>query len=352
MRRRPRRPVIALGLLIAAAALPLCRPASAQTATLRIVRPLDLGALPLIVMQREHLIERTAEAMGLGEVAVTWSAPDREGPLAALASGRADLAMAGLAAFLVAQDAGPGTAGELRALGAVVQRPYVLVTRNGKINTLRDFTDRDHIAVPALRVSGPALMLELAAAQEWGPDKYDKLDRLVVARGDDVAAVALMSGAGGSSGGIDAHFSRSPYVDAELGDPAIHRVMDSFDIAGPHSDAVLATTLRLATADPELLKAVLSALEAADDYIKRAPGAAAEIFATATATATATEAREQDISLEDLSDMIGDPDLAYRAAPVGVLRLAQFMQRIGRLRHRIDRWQDLFLPAARDLPGS
>ena len=50
--------------------------------------------------------------------------------------------------------------------------------------------------------------------------------------------------------------------------------------------------------------------------------------------------------------MIGDPDLAYRAAPVGVMRLVDFMQRVGRLKRRPTAWQDLFLPEARDLPGS
>ena len=45
-------------------------------------------------------------------------------------------------------------------------------------------------------------------------------------------------------------------------------------------------------------------------------------------------AKDQDIPLEDLSDMIGDPDLAYAAAPAGVLRLADFLHRTGRLKRR------------------
>jgi NitT/TauT family transport system substrate-binding protein len=314
--------------------------AAAETAALRIVRPLDLAALPLIVMEHEHLIERTAEAMGLGAAAVTWRVPDGRGALAMLTNGRTDLAMADVVPFLVAAETAAASPTAPRALGSVVERPYVLVTRNKAIHTIRDFRTGDHIAVPAIKLSGPAVMLEMAAAQEWGGQDYARLDPLVVARPDAVAADALLSGAGG----IDAHFSRSPYVDAELADPAVHRVMDSFDIAGPHSDAVLATTTSFAAANPELCKAVLSALQAADDYIGKTPGAAAEIFAGAV--------KDQDLSLEELSDMIGDPDLAYRAAPAGVLRIAQFMQGHGRLKHTVAHWQELFLPAARDLPGS
>lgn len=334
---RRRRVRLAAALLLGA--LSLARPALAETA-LRVLRPIDLSALPLLVMEHEHLIERTAEAMGLGELGVKWSTPGSGDATAALAGGQADLAMADMAPFLVAADAGAGSPAELRALGAVAQRPYVLVARKESIHTIRDFGGADRIAVPAPKISGPAVMLEMAAAQEWGFERFDKLDRLVVARADSAAAEALLSG----KGDIDAHFSRSPEADTELADPAVHRVMDSFDIAGPHSIAVLAATTRFRDANPELCKAILSALQEADDLIKKTPGAAAEIYAAM--------AKDQDTPLEELSDMVGDPDLAYTAAPAGLMRLADFLHRIGRLKRRPESWRELFFPEARDLAGS
>jgi NitT/TauT family transport system substrate-binding protein len=120
--------------------------------------------------------------------------------------------------------------------------------------------------------------------------------------------------------------------------------MDSFDIAGPHSAALLVATTAFRTANPTLCAAILSALQTAGDFIKSNPGAAAEIFAAMV--------KDQDIPVEDLTDMIGDPDFAYTAAPVGVMRLVDFMHRVGRLKHRPASWQDLFLPEARDLKGS
>jgi NitT/TauT family transport system substrate-binding protein len=328
-----------LGLVLVLASI-AARPSLAQDSTLRITRPLDLVALPLIVMEREHLVERTAEAMGLGTLTVKWSAPDKTGSIEALAAGDSDLTVVDVAAFLIAADATAGTPDQVRGVGALAQRPYVLVARNPAIKTIRDFGAKDRIAVPELKVSGPALMLELAAAQEWGPEHYDKLDPLMVARPDAAAADALLSG----KGDVDAHFSRSPYADDELGEPAVHRVMDSFDIGGPHSAAVLATTSRFRGANPELCKAILAALQQADDLIKKNPGEAAEIFGTLV--------KDQGIPLEALTDMIGDPDLAYAAAPAGVMRLADFMQRIGRLKHRPNSWQDLFVPESRDLAGN
>ena len=156
---------------------------------------------------------------------------------------------------------------------------------------------------------------------------------------DESAATALIAG----KGEVTAHFSRTPYVDRELAEQAISRVMDSFDIAGPHTGTVLAATARFRDANPKLCKAVLSALQQAAEFIEKSPGTAAEIFAAM--------AKDNDIPPEDLSDMIGDPDLVYTAAPAGVMRIAEFMHRTGRLARVRSDWRELFLPEARDLAG-
>jgi NitT/TauT family transport system substrate-binding protein len=330
-------------LLIAplgAVAISWTRRLRAETDTVRLVRVLDLSALPLLIMEHERLIERTAEAMGLGKVAVSWRAPDKGDPIDELAAGQAGFAASDLIPFLVAAEADPGGgAAAIRALGAVARRPYVLVTRNPAIRTIRDFGPGDRIAVPALKLSGPAVMLEMAAAQEWGIGDHQRLARLAVAMPDESAAAALVAG----KGEITAHFSRTPYVDRELAHPAISRVLDSFDIAGAHSGTVLAATKRFRDANPELCKAVLSALQQAAEFIEKSPGAAAEIFAGM--------ATGDDTPPEDLADMIGDPDLVYAAAPAGVMRIAEFMHRIGRLPRRPASWRDLFFPESRDLAG-
>ena len=329
---------------IGAAVLARTQKPRAASGAVRIVRPIALPALPLLIMEHEHLIERTAEAMGLGQVAVAWLAPDKMSGLDALAAGQAEFAVAELVPFLAAADRETGGAAAgisvIRALGAVAQRPYVLVTRNPAIRTIRDFGPADRIAVPALKLSGPAVMLDMAAAEEWGIDRADRLAALAVAMPDDAAASALIAG----KGPVTAHFSQTPYVDRELAEPAIRRVMDSFDIAGPHTGPLLAATSGFRDANRELCKAVLSALQQAGEFIEQNPGAAAEIFAAM--------AKDDDTPPEELSDMIGDPDLVYSAAPSGVARIAGFMHRTGRLRRSPAGWRAFFLPEARDLPGS
>ena len=326
--------------LAVAALVGFARPGHAETETLRILRPVDLAALPLLIAEHEKLIEKAAQKAGINALTIKWSAPGKTGPLDALAAGQADFVAAEIVPFLIGTEASADKMPPVRALAALAQRPYVLVTRNAAVKTIRDFKDNDRIAVPSVKNSGPAVLLEMAAAQEWGPDKYAKLDPLTVARSDEAATEAVESG----KGDIASHFSRSPYSDDELADSKIHRVMDSFDIAGPHSATLLVTTTRFHDAHPSICAALLGALTEADQLIKSSPGHAAEIYVGME--------KDHDIALEDLSDMIGEPDLAYSTAPAGIMRLAEFMQRIGRLKHPPASWKDVFLPEAHDLAGN
>jgi NitT/TauT family transport system substrate-binding protein len=329
-----------IGWAAMAVAIGLSRPGLAETDTVRILRPVDLSTLPLLVAEHEKLIEKQAMQRGLKPPTIRWSVPGKAGPLDSLAAGQADLAATDIVPFLVAVETTAGTPQQVRGLAALAQRPYVLVTRNPAIKTIRDFKETDRIAVPALKSGGPALLLQMAAAQEWGPENYAKLDPMMVARSDEAATEAVESG----KGEIASHFSRSPYSDDELADPKIRRIMDSFDIAGPHSASVLAMNARFHDANPGLCAAILAGLRDADLLIKDNPGQAAEIYVGAE--------KDHDIALEDLSDMIGDPDLAYMTAPTGVMRLAEFMQRIGRLKQLPASWKDVFFPEAHDLPGN
>ena len=61
-----------------------------------------------------------------------------------------------------------GTPQEARALIAMQSMPYVLVTRNPAVKTIADFTDKDKIALPAVKLTGHAIALEMEAAQDLG----------------------------------------------------------------------------------------------------------------------------------------------------------------------------------------
>jgi NitT/TauT family transport system substrate-binding protein len=316
------------------------RPAMADVATLRIVVPTDVAALSLIVAAHERLVEKQLEARGLGGVTVQWLTPNGGNPIDQLLNGQADVvATTDLVGFLLAWDERSGTPQEIRGLAGLARMPYQLLTRNPAIATIRDFTAKDRIAVPALKVSLPAVMLEMAAAAEWGAQHYDKLDAFTVAHSADDADNALHSG----KGDIDTDFARMPYADDERADPAIHRVMDSFDIDGPHNVGVVVTTAQFRDANPALCAALVGAITGADAFIKQSRGAAAEIY-------DAME-KNNSVPLEALTDMLGDPDTGFAPAPTGTQRLTGFLHQIGRIKHSPDSWQQLFFPEIYKLPG-
>jgi sulfonate transport system substrate-binding protein len=329
---------------IAATAALLCallaRPVTAAEITLRIVVPMDLAALPLIVAAHDRLIEKQAEARGLS-LSVQWLVPNGGNAIDQLLRGQADMiATPDLAEFILAWDQRSGTPQEIRGVAALARMPYQLLTRNEAVKTILDFTAKDRIAVPALKTSLPALLLQMAAADQWGAKQHDKLDPLMVARNPDKADDEMTSG----KGEIDSHFVRSPYADDERADKAIHRVMDSFDIAGTHSVGVILTSAQFRDANPTLCAAVVDALTGADNYIKANRGGAAEIYVNT--------AKDQGLQVEELTDMLGDPDTSFAVAPAGMQRIAAFMRQIGRIKHNPESWQALFFAEIHQRPGS
>jgi NitT/TauT family transport system substrate-binding protein len=323
------------------AAWAVANPAAADVATLRVVVPDDIAALPLIVVAHDRLIEKHAAARGMGAVEVQWLSPNGGNPIEQLLNGQADVvATTDLVDFLLAWDERSGTPQEIRGLAALAQMPYELLSRNPAVRTIRDFTAKDRIAVPAVKNSLPAVMLEMAAANEWGTEHHNRLDALMVAHTAAEADTALHS----DKGDIDADFARMPYSDDERADPAIHRVMDSFDIAGPHSSGVVVTTAQFRDANPSLCAALVGAITEADTFIKERRGAAAEIYDSSD--------KRNGIPVEILTDMLGDPDTGFSPAPAGFQRLIGFLHQTGRVKHNPDSWQQLFFPEIYKEPGS
>ena len=66
---------------------------------------------------------------------------------------------------------------------------------NPNVKTIKDFTDKDKIALPAVKVSIQAVTLQMAAEQAFGPGQQNKLDSLTVSMSHPDAQMALLSGA-------------------------------------------------------------------------------------------------------------------------------------------------------------
>ena len=66
-------------------------------------------------------------------------------------------------------------------------------SRNPKVKSITDLTESDRIAVPSVKVSFNATLLQMAAAKHWGMANYAKLDHLTVGLGQMDAVAAMMS---------------------------------------------------------------------------------------------------------------------------------------------------------------
>src|SRR5215471_16246173 len=162
-------------LAIALALVGLLRPAVAEV---RFARQLGLGYLQFYVMEDQKLVEKHARDLGLGAVTARWFPLGTPTAINdAILTGSADIMGVGLPAFLTLWDKTRGNM-NVTAIVALNRQPAYLNTRDPKITSVRDFTDKDRIALPAPKVSVQAIMLEMIAEKTFG--KHDVLDRLTV----------------------------------------------------------------------------------------------------------------------------------------------------------------------------
>ena len=81
----------------------------------------------------------------------------------------------------------------MKGIAACGGMPMHLLTRNPRVRTLSDFTEKDKIAVPTIKVSSQATILQMAAEQEFGPSGRDKLDSITVQPGHPDATLAMLT---------------------------------------------------------------------------------------------------------------------------------------------------------------
>jgi NitT/TauT family transport system substrate-binding protein len=328
--------IVALALLAVAAALP----ARAEASRVRVALQPGLAWLPFLVMGEEKLVEKRAASAGLGEVAAEYRTVTGGNVMnEALLAGDLDYATSGIPPFLILWDKGRG-ANAVKAVSAFGATPFALVTRNPRVRTIRDFGPDDKIALPTVKASGQAVLLQIAVEREFGAAEYARLDALTISMPHPEAAQAIITG----KGEITAHFSTSPFQEAELRAPGVRSVLTTRDIfETPFSNGLLYTTQRFHDANPQLFRAFMAALQEAADRINGDKRAAAELYVRVTRDKT---------PVEEVLQSISAPGVEYGPAPHNVFEIASFMNRVGTVKQKPSSWKDLFFAEAHELPGS
>jgi NitT/TauT family transport system substrate-binding protein len=314
-----------------------CGAVLSQSNQVRFARQLGLGYLQFYVMQEKQMVEKQAERVGL-RLTATYSGMGTPTAIAdALLSGNVDVIGIGLPVFLTLWDKTRGNM-DVRGIVAMNRQPAYLTTRNPNIKSVRDFTDNDRIALPAPKVSVQAIMLQMIAEKTLG--KFDALDKLTVGMSHPDGTTAMLSG----KLEITSHFTSAPFQYQQLENPAIRKVLSSYDATeGPNTFAVVATIARWRETNPQIYKIVYAAILEANEFIAKNPRETAEIF---------LKLENSRLPVPFIEKMIKDPEFSYAPEPENVMKIYSFMNKVGALKNMPATWQDLFFPEVHALKGN
>jgi NitT/TauT family transport system substrate-binding protein len=336
MRQRSLRAIAAIALTAFAIGS-----ARAEVSAMRISRGFGVLYLPLMVMESEKLVEKHAKAAGLGDVTTSYLVLDGGNVINdAMLSGALDVASIGVAGFLTLwAKAKDNPALEIRGLSGMSSSSLYLMTRNPNVKSLKDFTDKDRIAVPGIKTSLPAVILHMAAAKELGDANYAKLDPITVGLAHPEALTVLLSG----KGEINSHMASPPFSYIEDATPGLHRVFNSVDVLGNITLDITYTTRKFFEANPKLCAAFIAAMNEANALIARDRKKAAEIYVAVS---------KQKSSIDEIVKILNDPNSKFSTVPDGTTKYAEFMFRVGTIKAKPATWKDLFFPLIYGVAGS
>ena len=313
-----------------------------EVSSIVLISQHGLPYLPMMVMDTLKLIDKHAGKLGVASLKAEFKTMGGTQSLVdALLSGQMNFGVTGVPGLAVLWDKTAGTPNEVRALSAVQSMPFMLVTNRPTIKSIKDFNEHDKIAVPAVKVSSQAICLQMAAAKEWGPDQYAKLDSLTITRSHPEAATSVIS----KATEINSHYSVAPYYYYELATSGVHNVLKSYDtLGGPATNGVMLMTKKFRDANPKVTQAVYGALSEAEEFINKNPGEAAQIYIKTT--------NEKRSSQEEMVKFISDPDNIWTTAPQQTMTFAGFMHKVGTMKREPASWKDLYMPECHELKGS
>jgi NitT/TauT family transport system substrate-binding protein len=311
--------------------------AHAEVGEVVVAQQFGVAFVPLMIMERDQLIEKHAKAAGV-EVKANWAKV--AGPSVmndGLLSNTIHFAAQGAPSLITLWDK---TRGQIKGVAAVTTYPLYLVTRNPKVKSIKDFGPEDKIAVPSVKISTQAIMLQMAAAEAFGQNNYTKLDDLTVSLAHPDAALAFVN----NTAGVNAHFATSPFYEQIIKVPGAHLITTSYEIlGGPGTAIVMTASAQFREANPKVYKAFIAALGEAIEITNKDKRAAAELYLKV--------ANDRKSTVDEIVAMISDKDYAYTLKPQKVFKTALFMAKIGSIKQTPKALTDLFFPEGANLGG-
>src|SRR5258708_37740156 len=124
--------------------------------------------LPVDMMVSGGVLQQEASKLGLGPIDASVVTVNGPGPVNdAILAGAADYGTVALPSLLTLWEKTRSTSDPVKAVGTVSNGAMTLYTINPNVKTIADFTEKDRIAVPTVRISFNSMMLQMAAEKLW-----------------------------------------------------------------------------------------------------------------------------------------------------------------------------------------
>ncbi|MDR3300618.1 MAG: ABC transporter substrate-binding protein [Candidatus Accumulibacter sp.] len=305
-----------------------------------IAQQFGISYLIFDVIKDQKLIEKHGKKDGI-DIEVVWR--QLSGATAmneALLANNLDIVSAGVPPALVLWDRTLGKQ-NVKAVATLGSLPNYLVTNNPNVKSIKDLSEKDRIATPAAGVGFQSRTLQIETAKIYGKDDLKRFDKITVSLPHSDAAAALISG------GLDvnAHFASAPFYYQELaGNPAVHKILSSYDVlGGPHTFNIAYTTQKFHDENPKTYKALFAAFGEAAEWIRNNKDKAADVY---------IRQQQSKLSPKLVAEMIADPENDFTIVPQRVKKFADELHNIGVIKNKGDSWKDYFFEEAHVLEGS
>jgi NitT/TauT family transport system substrate-binding protein len=228
------------------------------------------------------------------------------------------------------------SSGDSRLLGAtaLASVPYELFTTEPELKSLRDLNkDRDRIGVPSIKVSVPAIYLQMAAERLYGPGRQAALDEYTVSLAQPDGIIALLSG----GGVVNGYLLSPPFIQQVSSKPGIHRAWSSNELFETPATALSTwTTVKFRRDNPKLFAAFVAAVRDAMALIDADPQRAAAIY---------LKNEKSKLAPDFIAAVLAEKtSITFSLAPQQSQPIAQFLFRVNSIKTKPATWKDFFFP--------
>lgn len=259
----------------------------------------SIAYAPLVVMKEQKLIEKYYGK----DLSVAWKIMANGSAINdGITAGSVDVGAMGVAPAITGMKAGI----PYKIFAGMSSQPYGILTNKKEINSLKDITSDDQIAITNIN-SQPHILLAMAAKAELGNARALDGNLTVLANADGYSSIL--------SGAVSCHMVISPYNFMELENEKVHEIEVGEDV-WPNGNTFIVgvASTKLKEEKPELYDALCKAMEEAVTYIDNNQEATAKLIA-----------QDYDASEKEILSWMQDEGSNYTTKLQGVMELSNFM---------------------------